>query len=185
MSKIPFSFFSSVFLYFFFFFSSPLLSFTVPYPRRSYFLAYKQWPLKPRSACLSTHNIMKLRASAPRRSRGCAARCPRPRSDGCSRVSMPGSRARQLLRARWPWLRLPRRQHPTASFSASVTATVFPACVAALTSGANSPTVHRSEQGAGRRASGSATKRCRGELLCLCVCAWIVFYFCISQEGEN
>ena len=90
-------------------------------------------------------------------------------SDGRRRVSLLGGCARQLLlRAGWPRPRLSRRLRPTASFSASVTATVFPACVAALTSGANSPTVHRSEQGAGRRASGSATKRCRGELVSVC-----------------
>ena len=77
-------------------------------------------------------------------------------SDGRRRVSLLGGRARQLLlRAGWPRPRLSRRLRPTASFSASVTATVFPACVVA----------HTSEQGAGRRASGSATKRCRGELV--------------------
>ena len=80
-------------------------------------------------------------------------------SNGRCRVSLLGGRARQLLlRAGWPRPRLSRRLRPTASFSASVTATVFPACVVA----------HTSEQGAGRRASGSATKRCRGELVSVC-----------------
>ena len=54
-------------------------------------------------------------------------------SDGRRRVSLLGGRARQLLlRAGWPRPRLSRRLRPTASFSASVTATVFPACVVAV-----------------------------------------------------